>query len=180
VKGLHGDEEDDDQESKTEGTVPNGDGDGDQDNDSVDGTGNGYYERDDAPVRGYGHAANAAQQRALAAVVEHYFRYGADEDGAAACSLLLPSLADSAVEDYGHGVGPPYLASAKSCSEIVVGMLRHAIGEVTGTIYVPAVRVGGERAYVLLGSTSAPARYAILERKRGGWKLSELLPQPLP
>lgn len=179
MRGLKGDEDDDDPESKTEGQNPIVDEDADQDNDRLDNRGLGYYDRDDTPVRAYGHAASAAQARVLLAAVGEYARAAAAEDGVRACELLAPEIAQLALL-YGQPGGTPYLRGASTCPQVMARQFAHLHGELDGPLYAVSERVSGHRAKVLVGSRVAPASAYPLLLLQGRWRVEELLPRQQP
>jgi hypothetical protein len=179
LRGLKGDEDDDDPESKTEGQKPYGDEDADQDNDRLDNRGRGYYDPDDAPVRDYGHAASAVQARALLAAVGEYARAAAAEDGTRACELLAPEIAHLSLL-YGQPGGTAYLRGASTCPQVMTRQFAHLHGELEGPLYAIAERVSGHQAKVLVGSRADPATAYALVLLQGRWRVQELLPRPLP
>jgi len=179
LRGLKGDEDDDDEESKTEGQSPNGDEDADQDNDLLDNRGRGYYDREDTPTRDYGHAATAAQTKALVAVAGEYARAAAAGDGARACELLAPEIAHLSLL-YGQQGGTPYLRGASTCRQVMTLQFAHIHGELDGPFYAVAERVSGDRAQVLVGSRIHPAGAYVLLLLAGRWRVDELLARPLP
>jgi hypothetical protein len=139
----------------------------------------GYFDYDDSTVRDFGHPASAADTRAATALVRRYYAVAASEDGAAGCSLLYWTYADSVVEDQGSGAGPPLLRG-KTCAVVMTKLFAYMHAQLTALAEITAVRVKGAEAFVLLGSTTRPASYVRLHRERGGWKLYGLLDRPLP
>lgn len=179
LHGLRGDEDDDDVPSPTMGTNPLGDADGDPDNDRLDNRGRGYYDGDDAPVRGFGHGLSPSRMPAPMAVARHYLELAAASAGAGACSLLAAVPARAAPR-YGQVGGPAYLSGANGCGQVLTRLFAHSRGELTGRVEVTAVRVAGTRAEVLLGSRAHAATYLALRREAGAWRVDQLLPAPLP
>jgi hypothetical protein len=181
IGGLKGDEDDDDEpdESKSEGSNPEGDADNDTDNDYLDSLHKGYYDRDDSAIVDFGHAASAAEERALATVVKRYVEAAAVADGGTACTLLASSIADTAAEDYGRNAGPSYLSGANTCPQLLTDLFRHAHAELTAAVEMTGARIEGNQAYALLGSAKAPASSLSLLRGKGAWKVDELLVRPL-
>lgn len=179
LRGLRGDEDDDDQESKTWETVATFDADIDRDNDRRDNSGKGYYDGDDAPVRDFGRAATPAEARALDAVVAGYIGAAVAGDGNTACALMTTSAATSATLYAGAG-GPSYLRGAHGCGQVMTRLLARDAGEFTGAIEAVAARVAGADGDVLLGSGRQPARLLRLRREGAAWKVDALLVVPLP
>jgi hypothetical protein len=141
---------------------------------------NRYHDSDDSSILAYGHAAGAAKKRAIAAAVKRYYMAAAAGDGATACSMLVSSIARAAPEDYGQAPGPAYLRGAKTCAAVMSLLFKHDHSQLTGMIAVTGVRVEGNQARALLGSTTMPAGYISVERERGAWKIDALLGGALP
>jgi hypothetical protein len=176
---LKGDEDDDDSASRDIGSSPY-DNDADFDNDRYGDGNKGYYDGDDKPIRAYGQAAGTSDKRALAALVERYYAAAAAGDGAAACSVIDPSFAKAIPEDYGQAPGPGYLRGAKTCPAVMTLLFKYFHSQLGGAVEVTGVRVKGDQAFVLLGSTTRPASYLTLKRKGGGaWGIEGLLATPL-
>jgi hypothetical protein len=159
----------------------NGDEDGSNDGDDDNPTRASYRlpDADDRAMFAYGHPVNAAQTRTLSAIVKRYYAAGAKGDGAAACSLLGPSVASSLPEDYGGVSGPPYLRGGRSCQEIMSKLFRHFRGELGEAITVLRVRVKGAEARVLFSSRKMRASAMSLRREGGSWRIQELIGQVL-
>jgi hypothetical protein len=141
---------------------------------------NRYHDSDDASVLDYGSEANAAELKAVTAVVERYYKLAAADNGAKACSMIDSSLAKSLPEDYGQSPGPAYLRGAKTCQAIMslVFKYRHAL--VDAPIHVTGLLVKGDLAIALLGSKTLPAADITVKREHGRWQIDALLGTPLP
>lgn len=176
--GLRGDE-DDDEERINFTTGKKEDNDADFDNDSAELIPKGHYDEDDTSVRLYGHAASAGEGPALTAIVKRYYAAAAAADGVAACSLITPVLVRAIPEDYGKPPGLPYMRG-KTCAVVMTHLFMHSHRRLAGRIRVTGVRVQGDRAYVLIGSHTAPAVYVNVERVGGVWRIAGLLGSSLP
>jgi hypothetical protein len=160
-----------------------GDNRADNDNDpSVDnlpsdykpGENNSYHDTDDSGSLNYGRAASAVQERAVAAVVERYYAAAAAGDGAGACAQLRPGLAKAVPSDYGQ-LGPSYLRGGRTCAAVMILLFKHYNKQLAAPVAVTGVRVAGQLAYALLGSTVTPASYIIVQREGSTWKVAQLL-----
>jgi hypothetical protein len=171
-----GDEDDDDTASNNTGNSKY-DNDADFDNDTI--KSKGYYDGDDGGIRSYGHAASAADKRAIAALVKRYYAAAAASDGAKACPLMYSTLQEAIPEDYGQPPGPAY-ARGKTCAVVMSKLFAHVHSRLAGAFEMTGVRVDGREARALLGSRTTPARFILATRERGAWKIDELLGQPLP
>jgi ketosteroid isomerase-like protein len=152
------------------------DGDGypdkDYDDDSQTVQARYYHDKDDRGTLNLGHAASTTVRGAVAAVVERYFTAAAKGDSAIACSLLRPGLAKSLPEAY---AGASYLRGAKTCQTFVSLLFKRLHDRLAGTVKVTGVRVMGNQAVALLGSTTKPASDIMLAREGGSWRIEVLL-----
>jgi hypothetical protein len=155
-----------------------GDGDGDEPN---------HRDRDNYSTRHYGHAASAAQERAIAVLVKRYYAAGAAGDGAAACALIYSSLADSpSLGETAEAVFPPAPSvpplHGQSCPRIMSLLFEEdhpRLAADLATVVVTRVRVKGSRGLVLLGFRATPERLIPVRRERGAWKTEALLDKEL-
>lgn len=134
---------------------------------------------DDAQALGYGHAAGTADRAAITSLVRRYYAAAAAKDGATACRLLMPYIAESVAEDYGHNAD----TRGHSCTAVMRKLfaLRHRLLVIeSASLKVYAMRVGAGRALTFLTFATLPEVREITERDNGGeWKLLELLDQIL-
>lgn len=173
---LRGDEDDDDSPSGNTGSSKN-DNDADFDNDTI--RQRGYYDADDGPARNFGHAASAADRRAIGALVKRYLIAAVRDDGATACKLFYSLHAEAIPEDYGEGEGPTYLRG-KTCAVVMTKLFAHFRSQIVGSSEIVAIRVEGNEAHALLGSATLPARYLRLQREMGVWKVYDMIGKQLP
>jgi hypothetical protein len=140
-----------------------------------------YYDGDDASMLSYGHAANAADERAIAALVKRYFAAAAVEDGAKACALTYALRAETLPERYGQSPGPLYLRGATTCPALLSRAFTHFHSLLAqAAVELGGVRVEGHRAVALLGFGTKPASYIAVRREGGAWKIDGLLVTRLP
>jgi hypothetical protein len=128
---------------------------------------------DDAFTLELGRGAGTAQARELSRLVTRYFAAARAEDAASACSMLLPSEAESV------SVGPSR-KSGETCQSAGAVLLKQFHHRLADAIKVVDVRIVGEAAEVVFGSRTMPASYVLLKRYRGSWKLDGLLATRLP
>jgi hypothetical protein len=142
--------------------------DNDRDND-------GDHNDDDSGVLYYGRAADAADRNASIALVRRYFAAAAAEDGATACSLLVPFIAESVVEDDGRSPG----LRGGTCAAVMSKLFRRRhrlLALKNDTLRVLEVRVAGGKALAVLDFPSIPEVRQLVERRVGGrWRLLVLL-----
>jgi hypothetical protein len=150
--------------------------DSDEDNDNPGGS---RYDADDSPVLRFGQAANHAEERAIASLVRRYYAAGAAGDGASACSLLYPLLAESVAEEYAQSLG----LRGKTCAQVLSKLFKRRHRELAGDVAALAltvVRVGGDRGLALVRFGATRERRVLLRRERGAWKMDVLLDVGVP
>lgn len=150
----------------------------DEDGDSQSQT--AYLDGDDGAVRYFGHAANAQDTQAIAALVSRYYAAAATGSGSKACGLLYYLVAESLPEDYGRPPGPLYLKGVDSCPALMTRVFKHFHSQLQAAPTITAVRVNGNRAYALLGWTNLPAGFVEARREGQAWKVNVPLAMPLP
>lgn len=153
----------------------------DRDND-FDNPTHSYFDGDDSSVRGFGHAASAVDRRAITALVKRYYALADAEDGAAACPMIVPSLANSVVEALGGPGGPPF-AHGKTCAEVMTSVFAHyhrQLAADTVTLRVSGVRVDGRVGVAVLAFRTLPGRQINVARMGAGWRIDILLDTELP
>jgi hypothetical protein len=175
LHSLKGDEDDDETSGHLSDTSK--DNDADFDNDLKPQP--PYNDSDDGPMRTYGHAATSAQEVQLKGIVTRYFAAAAKGDGATGCSLTDANFVKAIPEDYGSGAGPAY-ARGKTCPVVLSAIFDHVHAELSGKVLITAVRVQGDQALALLGSTTMPAKYVSLQHTHGVWGIVGLLGTGMP
>jgi hypothetical protein len=144
------------------------------------------FDSDDDPVRFYGHEADTAQRQAITALVKSYYAAAAKDDGAKACRMIHPLIAEAIPEDYEE---QPALRG-RTCAVVMSKLLkqlhgRHAPESATpresATLKVIGVRVEGGIALVLLRFADAPEPDHIAVHLEGhSWKIWELFGNHMP
>ncbi|HEY5194239.1 MAG TPA: hypothetical protein VIJ39_10265 [Solirubrobacteraceae bacterium] len=153
----------------------------DRDGDADNSTGS-YYDSDDDSIRDFGHAASAADQRAVTTLVKHYYTAAAADNGAAGCAVTYSTIAKLIREDQGHAPGPPYLRG-NTCAVVMSKLFQHDQRQLK--IYNALLRVTGVRldhghGFAVLGFDGLPGREIAVEREDGTWKIEALLDSELP
>ncbi|MFZ2114906.1 MAG: hypothetical protein WAU77_14380 [Solirubrobacteraceae bacterium] len=151
----------------------------DRDNDSPTRASYDFPDRDDKVTFAYGHPPSATVGRAISTVVKRYYAAASMDDGAAACSLLIASLAHAVPEDYGQA-GPSYLRGGKTCQAVLSMLFQHFHEQLTEAVTVVEVRVEDSDAQVVFSSRKMPASHIFLVGQGHSWKVSALIGQPLP
>ena len=139
----------------------------DDDNDNND---------DDDKVIYYGHAPTPAERQPLVTLVTAYYAAQASENGATACRLLMPFVAESVVESVGHSPG----LQGKTCAAVMSKLfkLHHTLlsGE-NASLKFYTVRVKGGKALTLLSFANLPEVRQLSEHRdsSGTWRVMDLL-----
>jgi hypothetical protein len=131
---------------------------------------------DDGQVLYYGHAPSAAEKQPIMALVTSYYVAQASENGAKACTLLMPFVAESVVEDISHGPG----LQGKTCAVVMSKLFKQhhtlLIGE-NASLKFYSIRIGNGRALTVLSFANLPEVRQITERRdsSGTWRVLDLL-----
>jgi hypothetical protein len=130
---------------------------------------------DDSQTVHYGHAAGAADERSSVALVRRYFAAAAAADGARACALLVPLVAESIAEE---AVGSTVL-HGKTCPTVASELFtreHRQLEQKRSALEVYAVRVNGNRGVILIEfPTIGRELRQIAERRiHGAWRIAEL------
>ncbi len=152
----------------------------DTDNDNPTRQSYNFPDDDDKVTFAYGRPPTPAEKHAIARVARSYYAAASANNGAAACSSLVPSIARSIPEAYGQVSGPSYLRGGKTCQAIMSMLFKHFHTELAEAITVVEVRVKGSGAQVVLSSRKMRASSISLARQDGSWRVAVLLGQPLP
>jgi hypothetical protein len=141
----------------------------DRDNDSDNGD-------DDNKVLYYGKAPDPAEHQQLVTLLTGYFAAAAAEDGAKACTLLIPFMAESVVEKLRQGPGLSGNTCAAAMTKIFAQHHPELIAK-SATLKFYSVRVGTKRALIVLSFSGLPeVRTMLALRDSGGnWKVLTLL-----
>jgi hypothetical protein len=138
-------------------------------------------DRDELPdykTEPFGHPADAADTRAVTALVKRYYADAAREDGAAACGLLYAPREETIAAEYG-GSGSATGKQSVTCGPALSGLFKelHGVLEAdSAKLRVTAVRVELNRGSVQLhlAHVSVP-HYIGVHRERGVWKMEMLV-----
>ncbi len=129
---------------------------------------------DDSHVLDYGREAVGAEKQAIMAVVTGYYAAEAAPDGSKACALLVPFVAESVVEDYGHTAELRGNSCAKVMSKLFEQQHQLLSGE-NATLKLYAMRVLGDKALIVLSFAVLPEVRNVTERRIAGkWRMLDL------
>jgi hypothetical protein len=142
-----------------------------------------YDDKNNDIALNYGHAASAADERAVTTLVHRYYIAAATGAGAKACSLILSGFSKAIAEDYGRGsAGPPYLRTATTCPAVMNLIFKHSHGELAAALpklEVSHVRLVGRNGFAILRFGALEREIAVV-REGSIWKIGALLDSELP
>lgn len=132
------------------------------------------YDTDNDAIPGFGQPADAADRRAIVALIGRYYAVAAAGDGARACSMLDTPIVESVMEEHSRGKGPASL-QGDTCSQIMSKLFEQRHRELAEDIAgyrVLVVQLRDNRGYALV---RFPARHelrelqVIVRRENGVW-----------
>jgi hypothetical protein len=130
---------------------------------------------DDAHVLYYGEAAMGSERQAITTLLKQYYAAAAAADGAKACTLLMPFIAESVAENYGHSAA----LRGKTCAVVMSKLFKQHHQVLSGenaTLKFLTVRVEGGRGLTVMSFSTLPEVRQISERRDGStWKVLQLL-----
>jgi hypothetical protein len=120
---------------------------------------------DDNQVLYYGHAADTAERQQIVALITDYFAAAATEDGAKACTLLMPFVAESVVEDISRSPG----LSGRTCAVVMTKLFKQHHSELSAK--------NATLKLTVLSFSVLPEVRTMIERRdsNGDWKVLTLL-----
>jgi hypothetical protein len=133
----------------------------------------------------FGHAAGAADARAIAALVRRYYAIALSGNGARGCALLYSTMEEAVGEDYGGpGGGPPPSGSRRACPEVLDELFarEHArLALLVPKLAVRRVRVFERHGLVFLSfGPHLPERLITAMREGSIWRMEALSDSELP
>lgn len=154
------------------GQLPPRDGDTD-----IDSLGMGRYDTDNDADPTFGPAASPAEHEAIAIIVKRYYDAAAEDNGALACTLLDPLVAEAAVEEHRPGKGPAVLRG-RGCAQVLTKLFaqRHReLVEEAAALRVGWTQTKEQRATVLADFGPTRERLVLVHRSHGVWQMDALL-----
>ena len=145
--------------------------DGDNDIDTL-GSGPDY---DNDAVLGYGPPADTADRRVIVSLLKRYYAVAAAGDGAKACSMLDPLVAEEIVEEHHNGKGPSSLRGS-TCAQIISKLFKRHHRELAKDVAefrVTTMELRGNRGLVLMPYSTANETQVIVRRDNGVWRMDE-------
>lgn len=140
-------------------------------------------ENDDEEIEIYGRPANAAEWQSAIAFVKSYYAAAVAENGATACTLLVPSLAQDIGGSY-EKPSEPYYLHGKTCAEVMTKLFKYRHKLLTAEnagLEVTDVRATSQTDFILLAFKGIrERRYMGVLRDGDTWKLEALTDSPYP
>ncbi len=133
---------------------------------------------DDNVVFDYGHAANAADERAITATLTGYYAAGAAADGAGACKLLYSLIAETIPEEFTS----PDLRGP-TCAAVMSKLFKQRRQQLLAdntALKVTRVRVEGSKGLALVNLGKLPEPHMLLHREGGAWRVESLTESGMP
>jgi hypothetical protein len=148
-------------------------GDADHDSDT-------YYGEPDNEHEPRGRPARIDDARRVSALVKRYYAAAGRGDGVAACRLVYLPVVES-IQEANGGTSP---GAGGTCAAILSRVFKRQHGQLSAesaALTVASVRVDLNVGAVRLGLGSGrPARYTMVHRERGAWKMLNLLDSTRP
>ena len=144
-------------------------------------------ETDDQRTREFGKAASPEDTKAVIALVRRFYAAAAAGDGAAACSLMAPSLArDAGLSEAAEAAHPPVPGAPNlhgdPCPTVMSLLFKEDHEQLvaeSATLVVTGVRVEGAHGLALLGFKTMPERWILVAREHGAWTIDAPLDSEL-
>jgi hypothetical protein len=140
-------------------------------------------DNDNSSTFDFGHAADAADTRAITTLITHYYADAAAENAVAGCSLLYSTTAEYAPEDQGTSPPGPVYSQGTTCAQVLMGVFRHFHPQLVlevPKLHVLAVRLEGHHGIAVLGFGSMPEHRISFEREGHVWRITTLYDISLP
>jgi len=154
--------------------VPSGQ---DQDGD-IDSLGQGgRYDTDNDAILTWGPPADAADRAAIVALLKRYYTAAAAGEGAKACTMLDPLIAETVEEDRHAGRGPR-LPRGSMCAQIMASMFQQRHRELVENLaafLITAVQRRGNLAMALTDFSPTRVLQVLVRRDQGVWKMNTTL-----
>jgi hypothetical protein len=142
-----------------------------------------YYGEPDNEHELRGRPARIGDARRVSALVRRYYAAAGRDDGVAACRLVYLPVVESIQEAHGGTPGSTG-APGWTCAAILSRVFKRQhtqLGAENAALTVASVRVDLNVGAVRLGLGSGrPARYTMVHRERGTWKMLNLLDSTRP
>lgn len=135
----------------------------------------GDHNNDDQHVLAFGRLATGAESSAITALLTRYYAAAAGSNGARACTMLAPFIAETVAEQYGRNSG----LHGRSCSTVLSKLFAHQHTSLLGkqaTMRIMRIGVEENRSLVAIDFPSIPeVRQITVRRIDGHWTVLDLL-----
>lgn len=135
----------------------------------------GDHNNDDQHVLAFGRLASRTEVSTITALLTRYYAAAASENGARACTLLSPFIADTVAEQYGHNPG----LQGRSCGVVLSKMFAQQHASLQGkqaTMRIVRIGIEGNRSLVAIDFPNIPeVRQITVRRIDGHWTVLDLL-----
>jgi hypothetical protein len=134
---------------------------------------------DDEQVIDFGHAASAADQKAITILIKSFYAATGTANGSAICSLLYDVLAEVIPENYEQSPG----LKGHTCSEVmgkVFASRRREMARDARKVKVTRVRVEGPKGIAMVYLGKHPEPYFLVHRQGTEWKMQTISTTILP
>jgi hypothetical protein len=143
----------------------------------------GYDDTQNNGTLNFGHAASPSDERAIKALVKHYYAVALAADGTSACEMIYSPLAESIPEDYGTVDGPSYMRGIKTCAAGMKALFRHyhtRLAAEVPILVVSRVRLVERHGLAILRFGKLPEREILITHEGPAWKIAAVLDIELP
>lgn len=148
--------------------------DGDHDIDSL---GRSRYDPDSDANPTFGPAASATERWPIVTLITRYYAAAAADDGARACSMLYPLIAEAIVEEHRPGRGSPALRG-NTCAQVAAKVFARRHRELVkdaATLRVGWIQLQARQAVTLVHFGPTRELMVRVHRAHGGWQMNTLL-----
>jgi hypothetical protein len=148
----------------------------DGDND-VDSLGQGRYDTDNDANPTFGPAASASERQVIVALIKRYYAAAVAGEGARACSMLYPLIAETVVEAHHPGKGTPALRGS-TCAQVAAKVFAQRHRELVAdaaTLRVGWIQRQARQAVTLVHFGPTRELIVRVHQAPGGWQMNNLL-----
>jgi len=132
----------------------------------------GRYDTDNDAILGWAPPASGADRKAIVSLIRRYYGAAAAGNGAAACSMLDPLVAEGYVEEH-RGKGPIVL-QGEDCTQVMSKLFEQShrgLVEDVAAFRVTVVQRRGNRALALLDFSPTRLLQVMVRRSEGVWRM---------
>lgn len=145
--------------------------------DDIDSLGQGRYDTDNDANPTFGPAASASERQAIIALIKRYYAAAVEDEGARACSMLYPLIAEAVVEEHRPGKGSPALRGG-TCAQVAAKVFAQRHRELVAdaaTLRVGWIQRQARQAVTLVHFGPTRELIVRLHQAHGSWQMNDLL-----